>query len=202
MTRPLKIAAADDEANMREYLRELLPRLGHEAVVAQSGRQLLELCRVAPPDLVISDIKMPDMDGLEAAEAINRERPMPVIVVSAHHDEDFRSRALREHIMAYLAKPIKQADLETAIEMAMMRFEHFSALRREASDLRQALDDRKLVERAKGVVMRRLAADEPDAFRRLRKIASHYNEKLVEIARRVLASEEVFADLERCSTAR
>jgi len=194
--RHLRIAAADDEANMQDYLRELLPRLGHEAIVARSGRQLLELCRMSAPDLIITDIKMDDMDGLEAAEAINRELSVPVILVSAHNDDDLRSRALRDHVMAYLAKPVKQADLENAIEMAMMRFAHFCALRQEASDLRQALEDRKLVERAKGIVMRRLAVDEEDAFRRLRKIASVHNHKLTEVARAVLTSEEIFTALE------
>ena len=92
MTRPLRIVAADDEPNMREYLKELLPRLGHQVVTAESGRQLVELCRVSAPDLVVTDIKLGDLDGLDAAAEINRERPVPVLLVSAYHDPELRAR--------------------------------------------------------------------------------------------------------------
>ncbi len=196
MSRALRVLVADDEPNMREYLRELLPRLGHQAVVAENGRQLVELCRLGQPDLVITDIKMDGMDGLQAAAAINREREVPVILVSAHHDAELRTRAMESHIMAYLVKPVKQADLEVALELAMMRFEHFQALRREAADLRQALEDRKIIERAKGAVMRRLGLPEDEAFRRLQRLASERNHKLAEVARFVLAAEEVFASVD------
>ena len=98
MCRPLRIAAADDDRNMREYLKELLPRLGHQVVVAESGRQLMELCRVSAPDLVITDVKLGDIDGLEAVAEINRERQIPVILVSAHHDPEVRDRARRTHL--------------------------------------------------------------------------------------------------------
>ena len=197
MSRPLRIAAADDERNMREYLKELLPRLGHQVVVAESGRQLVELCRVSAPDLVITDIKMGDIDGLEAAAEINRERPVPVVLVSAHHDPELRTRARAEQIMGYLVKPVKQADLETAIDMAMARFEQMQSLRREAADLRQTLEDRKIIERAKGIVMRRTGASEEEAFRRLRKLSSNQNRKLIDVARTVMGAEEVFAELEK-----
>src|SRR5437868_8506082 len=198
MSRALRIAVAEDERNMREYLRELLPRLGHEVVAVEGGRQLVELCRTAPPDLVLTDIRMADMDGLAAAAEINRDGAIPVILISADHDEELRARARQEYVMAYLVKPVKQADLETALDLAMLRFEHFQAVRREAADLRQALEDRKLIERAKGTVMRRVGVDEPEAFRRLRKYASDGNHKLAEVARRVAAAEEVFRHLDGC----
>ena len=197
MTAPLRIAAADDERNMREYLQELLPRLGHQVVVAEGGRQLVELCRIAVPDLVITDIRLGDSDGLEAAAEINRERRVPVILVSAHHDPELRARARGEYVMGYLVKPVKQADLETAIDMAMSRFEQVQALRRESAELRQSLDDRKMIERAKGAVMRRTGVGEDEAFRRLRKLSSNQNRKLIEVARSVMDAEEVFVELER-----
>src|SRR4051794_38719669 len=177
---------------MREYFQELLPRLGHQGAVAESGRQLVELCRTFAPDLVITDIRMGDMDGITAANEINREREVPVILVSAHHDAELRARAREDHIMAYLVKPVKQADLEIAIDMALMRFAHYRALRKEASDLRQTLEDRKLIERAKGALMKRLRVEEDDAFRRLRKLSADQNRKLVDVAQAVLAGEEVF----------
>ena len=161
MSRSLRIAVADDEPDMREYFQKILPRLGHEVVaVAENGRELVEQCRAAQPDLVITDIKMPDMDGIDAAAQIYRERPVPVILVSAYHDAEFIRRAEADHIMAYLVKPIKQADLEPAIALAMRRFEQFQALRREAADLRQALEDRKVIERAKGLLMKKAGLDE------------------------------------------
>jgi AmiR/NasT family two-component response regulator len=193
MREKLRIAVADDEADMRDYFVRMLPRLGHEVVaVAEDGEELVELCRSALPDLVVTDIKMPDLDGIEAAARIYRERPVPVILVSAHHDPEFVERAEADHILAYLVKPIKQADLGPAIALAMRRFEQFEALRKESSDLRQALEDRKLIERAKGILMKRASLDEPEAFRRLQKTASERNLKLVEAARAIVTADEAF----------
>ena len=188
---PLRIAVADDEPDMREYFQKSLLRLGHKVVaVAQNGRELVEQCRALHPDLVITDIKMPDMDGIEAAIQIYRERPVPVILVSAFHDATLIERAEADHILGYLVKPIKQADLEPVIGLAMRRFEQFQALRKEAADLRQALEDRKVIERAKGVIMKRGQMDEQEAFRRLQKLASEKSRKLVEIAQMILIAEE------------
>ena len=198
MSRTLNIVVAEDDTPMREYLRDRVTRLGHRVVVAEGGRQLVELCRTAPPDLVITDVKMADLDGLEAAAEVNRARPVPVVLVSAYHEDELLARAGEgaDHIMAYLVKPVKQGDVEAAIALAMARFEHLQAIRREADTLRQALEDRKLIERAKGILIRRLGVDEEDAFRRLRKASSDQNRKVVEVARDLLAAEKVFAGLE------
>jgi two-component system, response regulator PdtaR len=191
MTRSLKIAVADDELDMRDYFQQILPVLGHQVIaVAKDGRELVELCRTARPDLVITDIKMPDMDGIDAASQIYRNGPVPVILVSAYHDPEFIRRAEADHILAYLVKPIKQADLEPAIGIAMRRFEQFQALRKEATDLKQALEDRKVIEKAKGILMKKTNLDEHDAFRRLQKLASDKNRKLIEIAQMILTAEE------------
>jgi response regulator NasT len=190
---PLRIAVADDERDTREFLQELLERLGYQvSAVAENGQSLVEQCRSTRPDLVITDIKMPDMDGLEASEAVNRERQVPVILVSAHHDAEFLRRAGAEHIMAYLVKPVKPADLIAAISLAVLRFEHFQRLRAEAVSLRQALEDRKVIERAKGVIMKRSKLDEQEAFRRLQHLADGKGRKLVEIAQMILTAEEAF----------
>src|SRR3954447_6623001 len=135
MSRTLRIAVADDEPDMQEYFRTILPLLGHDVVaVAGTGRELVEMCRAKPPDLVITDIKMPDMDGIDAAARIYKEAPVPVILVSAFHDPDYIPRAEADHILAYLIKPIKQADLEPAIAIVMRRFEQFQAMRKETDD--------------------------------------------------------------------
>ncbi|WP_166831777.1 ANTAR domain-containing response regulator [Thalassoroseus pseudoceratinae] len=193
MTDPLKIVVADDEPEMREYLQETISLLGHEVIgAAATGRELLICCRDSPPDLVITDIKMPDMDGIQAANELRNIRPLPVILVSAYHEPELIERALNDHVLAFLVKPIKQADLETAIALAVRRFQEFCALQQQADDLRQALEDRKLVERAKGILMKRAAMSEADAFRRLQRLASDKNTKMVEIARTIVVAEEAF----------
>jgi response regulator NasT len=191
MNTSLRIVVADDEADMRDYFRKSLPRLGHQVVgVAQTGRELIEQCRALAPDLVITDIRMPDLDGIDAAVEIYRERPVPVILVSAFHDPELIARAEADHILGYLVKPIKQADLGPAVALAVRRFEQFETLRHEAADLRQALEDRKVIERAKGILMKRAALDEPEAFRRLQRLASDKGRKLVDIAHMILTAEE------------
>jgi response regulator NasT len=187
----LRIAVADDEADMRDYFHKILPMLGHTVVsAARTGKELVEHSRQHQPDLVITDVKMPDMDGIDAASEIYRNKPVPVILVSAYHDSDLIARAEADHIMAYLVKPIKQADLEPSIVLAMRRFAQFEDLRKEAADLRQALADRKVIERAKGVLMKRTGLDEQDAFRRLQKLASEKNRKLVDIASMIVTADE------------
>jgi response regulator NasT len=194
----LRVAVADDEPEIRDYLKESLPRLGHQVVgVAATGRQLADMVRTTAPDLVITDIKMPDMDGIEASIEVNRTKQIPVILISAHHDAETLTRVGADHIMGYLIKPVSEPELKAAIALAMSRFQHYMALVREAIDLRQALEDRKVIEKAKGIVMRRLRVDEDEAFRRLRKHASDENLKLAEVGKRVITAEEIFHHLER-----
>jgi response regulator NasT len=198
MSQPLRIVVADDEPDMRDYFQKALPRLGHQVVgAARDGRELVELCRTVRPDLVVTDIKMPDMDGIDAAVQIYRERPLPVILVSAYHDAGLIARAEADHILGYLVKPIKQADLVPVITLAMRRFEQFEELRRETADLRQALADRKVIERAKGVLMKKAGLDEQEAFRRLQQTASEKSRKLVEIAQMILVAEETLRPPEK-----
>jgi response regulator NasT len=194
MNTPLQIAVADDEPDVREYLQKALVRLGHNVVgAAQNGRELIALCKATSPDLVITDIKMPDIDGINAATEIYKERPVAVILLSAFHDAQLIARAEGDHVMGYLVKPIKHADLAPAIALATRRFEQFQALRKEASDLRQALEDRKIIEKAKGVLMKRGNMDEQDAFRALQKMASEKSRKLTEIAQMVLVTEDLLS---------
>jgi response regulator NasT len=188
MTASLRIVVADDEPDVRDYYRKILPRLGHTVVAAaETGTELVAQCRAYKPDLVITDIKMPDMDGIDAATKLYEEMAVPVILVSAYSDAKLIERAEGDHIMAYLVKPIKQTDLEPAIGLAMRRFEQFEALRREAADMRQALEDRKIIERAKGILMKETGLSESDAFRRLQRTSMEMRITMVELARRVLA---------------
>jgi response regulator NasT len=189
--RALRIAVADDEQDMRDWYEKMLPTLGHTVVaVAETGKELVEKCRGTQPDLVITDIKMPDMDGIEAAGQICRDSPLPIILVSAYQDPDLIARAEADHVIAYLVKPIKRTSLEPAIAIAVHRFEQFEALRRETAGLRQALEDRKVVEKAKSTLMRKTGLDEQEAFRRMQKLASKENIKLIAVARSILTAEE------------
>lgn len=193
MNPALNIAVADDEPRMREYYREMLARMGHRVIAAAStGRELIRACRDGRPDLIITDIKMPELDGIDAAVEIGRDEPIPVILVSAYHDEALFQRARSGDFFGFLVKPIKQDDLKAAIAIAMTRFDHFSALRHEAGELRQALEDRKVIERAKGILMKKAGLDEDEAFRRLRRLARDHNQKLVEVAQMILRAEAAF----------
>jgi two-component system, response regulator PdtaR len=197
MTQGLRIVVADDEADMRDYFQQVLPELGHEVIgAATNGRELVERCRELHPDLVVTDIKMPDLDGIDAAGEIYNDRPVPVILVSAYYDPELFDRAEQDHILAYLVKPIKRADLEPAIAIATQRFAQFRALRTEANSLRQALEDRKIIERAKGILMLRASLSEPDAFRRLQKLARDQNRKLVDIAQMIVTAEKALQPAE------
>lgn len=193
MGRSLRIAIAEDEPDMQEYLCTILPHMGHSVCsVASTGRELVEQVLGGSPELVITDIKMPVLDGIEAARQIYEQMPLPIILVSAHYERELLRRVEEDFIQAYLVKPIKQEELAPAIALANRRFEQFQALRKEAASLRQALEDRKQIEKAKGILMKKTSLDEDQAFRRMQKLASEKNLKLLEIARSILMAEEAF----------
>ncbi len=195
MNSSLRIAIADDEPDMREFLRESLERMGHQIVsVAENGAQLVSQAKLLGPDLVITDIKMSDMDGLAAAGAIYAEKPVPLILVSAYSDRECLERAQESHVLAYLVKPIRESNLGPAIAIVMRRFEELEELRRETHDLKQALSDRKIIERAKGLLMKQARLDEGAAFRRLQSLASSKNRKLIEIARMIVETADAWVD--------
>lgn len=193
MSQQLRIAVADDEQDMRDFFEKMLPALGHKVVaVAETGRELVEHCRNLRPDLIITDIKMPDMDGIEASTLITSECPTPIILVSAYHDPALIERAETDHVLGYLVKPISKADLPPTIALAMRRFSELQQLRKETVDLRQALADRKVIEQAKGILMKLAGTDEKEAFRRLQELAAERNLKLIEAAQSVILMEKAF----------
>ena len=192
-TAALKIAVADDEPRVRDYYREILARLGHEVTCAAgTGRVLVQGCQTLRPDLVITDIKMPELDGIEAAIELSGDAPVPIILVSAYHDDQLLERTRAGNIFGFLVKPFKQDDLKAAIAIALQRFAQFRSLQTETGELRRAIEDRKIVERAKGVLMKKAGLDEEEAFRRLRRLARDNNQKLVEVAHMILRAEAAF----------
>jgi response regulator NasT len=197
MSQPLRVAIADDERDMREFLDETLRRLGHQVVaVAETGRQLLEACETQQPDLIVTDIRMPELDGLDAAQAIYERQPLPIIVITAHHDPEFVRRAQERHVLAFLVKPIEENDLAPAIAIALRRFDEFQALRQENQTLSQALQDRKIIERAKGLLMKQAHLDEAAAFKRLQKLARDQRKRMAEVAQMIVTTFDAISPRE------
>jgi response regulator NasT len=191
----LRIVAADGDPAMLRFYQEALPALGHRVCVARSGRQAVELCRLDPPDLVITEMNLPDLDGLGVVSGVCRHRPVPFIVVSGRSELDFIQRAPGGLILAYLVKPITQQTLRPSIAVAVGCFKRLQGLAEEANRLRQELEDRKLIDRAKGMVMRYCGLGEEASFQRLQRIARNQNRKLVDVAHGVVQASEVFHEL-------
>jgi response regulator NasT len=199
MGQNLRVAVAAADPRVRAFFERLLPRLGHRLVVAaESGPHLAELCRGARPDLVVVDQELPALGGLWAAGEVQGAWPAPVVLLAGDVDAATVAGAPDAGVLAFLLKPLREAAVAPALALACRHFETWQALLREAADLRQALEDRKLFERAKGAVARRLAVDEEEVFRRLLRYASERGLMLAAVARLVISSEEVFHDLEGC----
>jgi two-component system, response regulator PdtaR len=189
---PRKIIAADDERDMRDFYQKMLPALGHEVLyVAGTGDELIAACENRTPDLIITDIRMPGMDGIDAANHLWMRYHVPVLLVSAYHDYELLKRAEGDAVFGYLVKPIEEVDLETAISVAVHRHHHILQVHEEAEQLRQALADRKLIERAKGIVMKRTGLGEAEAFRKLQKLSWDRNQKLAQVARIIIEGDEL-----------
>jgi len=190
---PLRILIADDESIRLLSLGSQLAALGHQVVAeATRGDEAVQLAARHLPDLAILDIKMPVMDGIEAAERITQARPIPIILLTAYSEAQLVERAARANISAYLMKPVAEDDLLPAITLALTRFKEFESLRREVADLREALEARKVVEKAKGILMRRLDLSEEEAFKRLQKQSQDTNRKLTEVAEAIVMADRMF----------
>ena len=190
---PLRVLIADDESIRLLSLGSQLTALGHTVVAeATRGDEAVQLAQDRQPDLAILDIKMPVMDGIEAAERITQGRPIPIILLTAYSEAQLVERAARANISAYLMKPVAEEDLLPAITLALTRFREFESLRKEVADLREALEARKVVERAKGILMRRLDLSEEEAFKRLQRQSQDANRKLTEVAEAIVMADRMF----------
>jgi AmiR/NasT family two-component response regulator len=186
----VRVLIADDEALIRMGLRTMLAEAGYQVVgEAGDGRRALDLIRKLDPDLVFLDIKMPPPDGLAVAQQVLAEGLRPVILLSAYGDREFVDRARRLRIMAYLVKPIKEADLVPTIEVAMANFRAMMDQAGEIRSLEDALETRKIVERAKGALMEREGLSEADAFARIQKASRDSRRSMKTVALEILAGE-------------
>jgi response regulator NasT len=185
----MRILVAEDETIIRLDLKELLERSGFEVCAeAKDGVEALELARREQPDLAVLDVKMPRLDGIEAARRILDERPIPIVMVTAYGQEELVSRAVEAGVFGYLVKPFREQDLLPAIRTACARHEELTALREQADSLAEALAARKAIERAKGLLMEREGLTEPDAFARLRKASQVSGRPMRVVAEALIAT--------------
>ena len=183
-----RVLIAEDEALIRLDLREMLQEEGFDVVgEAADGEQAVELAVELNPDLVICDVKMPKMDGIAAAAQIAAKRIAPVVILTAFSQRDLIERARDAGAMAYLVKPFQKRDLLPAIEMATSRFAEIRALESEVTNLRERLEARKLIERAKGVLMTEHRMTEPEAFRWIQRAAMDNRTSMRAVAELVLS---------------
>jgi response regulator NasT len=189
---PLRIVIADDEPIIRMDLRRTLENMGHVVVgEAGDGQQALEITKELKPDISILDIKMPTMDGIDAAKLISTEAIAPVLLLTAYSQRDLVERARDAGVFAYLVKPFKELDLMPAIEIAIARFEEFEELDRDFNDLENKLDARKTIDRAKGILMDQYGLKEQDAFRRIQVQSMNTRKTMREIAEAIILANSV-----------
>ncbi len=188
----LRILIADDEAIIRMGLRAMLADLGHTVVgAARDGQQAVEMAREQRPDLAILDIRMPRLDGLEAAAALWAERPLPIVLLTAYSDRETVERAREGAVLAYLTKPVKEADLAPTLAIAQARFQERLGLVAEGDALREQEITRDVVDRAKAKLMSEQGLTEPEAFKAIHYASRRERRTMREVAEAVLAGKAV-----------
>jgi response regulator NasT len=190
---PLKIVVVEDDATVRQFLKDTLEKtLGHQVIgEAATGTDMVRTVLEMEPDVVVFDIHLPRLNGLDALRQIYQERVVAAVAITADRDQDLVRRALEEHVLAYLVKPVEAHQLGPALRVARAQFEELRELSEENASLRQTLQNRKIIERAKGVLMKRHRWTEAEAFRRLQRGAMNRRTTMVELAQDVLNGVEV-----------
>ena len=186
-----RILIADDEALIRQDIKEILTEAGYDVVAeAKDGHHALELAKLTVPDLMILDIKMPNINGLEAAEEIQvaLNKRIPAIILTAYNQPELIQKAGSVGAFSYLNKPVKPQDLIASIETVKSRAKEIETLYSDISDLKEKLEIRKLVEKAKGIIMKKLSLDEPEAMHHLQKKSMNERISIKEVAQQVISS--------------
>jgi len=190
--KPIRVLIAEDEPIVRMDIKELLEGQGYEVVgEAADGQIAIDLARKLKPDVIIMDIRMPNLDGIEAAKILTQEEIAPIIFLTAYSDKELVEKAKEVGVIAYIVKPFKESDLFPAIEIAIARFREFQLLRKEVADLKDALETRKLVDRAKGLLMDREGLKEHEAFRLIQKASMDKRKPMKEIAQAIILAYEL-----------
>ncbi len=190
--RKLRLVIADDEPIIRLDLKKMLEDCGYDVVgEAGDGARAVETARNLKPDVVILDIKMPEMDGIDAAKIITEEKIAPVLLLTAYSQIDLVARAKEAGVYSYLVKPFKEADLMPQIEVAVARWEAFLQIEKTATDLEDKLETRKAVDRAKGILMDQYGLKEQEAFRRIQVQSMNTRKSMREIAEAIIIAHNV-----------
>ena len=177
------IAIIDDDATQRSVLKALVEDAGYRVVAeGADGTEALGICKDSRPDAVIMDVRMPGMDGITASGVLARLCPVPVVLLTANDDPETVRRAMEAGVMAYLIKPVRAEELAPAIELACCRHAEFETLKRENRDLKSAIEARKVIEKAKGLLMEKEGLTEAEAFARLRKTSMSRRKTMREVA--------------------
>jgi response regulator NasT len=188
----LKAVIAEDEQLTRTIIRARLEKLGHNVVAeAVDGLQAIDAARVHKPDVIVMDIKMPQMDGIEAARTILGENPCAILFLSSFNEQELVEQAGETGALAYLMKPFRKEDLAPALEMAVRRFRDMRTKDKEIDELKETLETRKVIERAKGILMDRHHMSEEEAFKRIHFQARNQNKKMREIAQSIITAAEL-----------
>lgn len=192
MAQQLRLVIADDESLIRMNLKETLVGLGYLVVgEAGDGVSVINLARELRPDLVVMDIKMPKLDGIQAAKVLTEEKIAPVLLLTAYSDRELVERAREAGVVNYLVKPFREAELLPAIEIALGRFSEFREIESEVNNLRESIETRKLVERAKGVLMDTQGLKEQEAFRKIQQLSMNTRKSMREIAQAILLTAQI-----------
>jgi len=187
--RPLRIIIADNESIIRMDLKEMLEEAGHTIVAeATNGAKAVDLVREHQPDLVIMDIKMPEMDGITAAKIISNEKIAPVLLLTAFSQKDIVEKAKDSGVLAYLVKPVKEANLFPAMEIALSRFQEFAELEQELEDVKNSLETRKILDRAKGILMDAYNLSETEAYRRIQQYSMSKSKAIKDVAAAIVGA--------------
>jgi len=188
----MRVVIADDESIIRMDLKKTIEDLGHSVVgEASDGQKAIELARALKPDIVILDIKMPVMDGLDAAKVIAEEKIAPVVLLTAYSQPDLLERAKDAKVFAYLVKPFKESDLMPAIEIAIARYLEMQELESKVMTLEDKIETRKAVDRAKGILMDKYGLKESEAFRRIQQQSMNMRKSMREIAEAIIIAHEL-----------
>ncbi|MBI3971192.1 MAG: response regulator [Chloroflexi bacterium] len=188
----IRIVLADDESIIRMDLKEMLTSLGYVVVgEAGDGRSAVNLARELRPDLVIMDIQMPDLDGIDAARILTEEGIAPVLLLTAYSQQELVDRAKQAGVVGYIVKPFRESDLAPAIEVALSRYREFQTIKSELHDVRETLETRKLVERAKGLLMDTQGLKETEAFRKIQRLSMNTRKSMREVAEAILLANEL-----------
>ena len=189
---PLRVLIAEDEALTRTILRARLEKLGHQVVAeAENGAQAVEAALSAKPDVIIMDIRMPEMDGIEAARRIVEQNPCAILFLTAFSEDTLVEKAGETGALAYLMKPFRKEDLAPALEIAVKRFRQIQTQRNEIDVLKDQLETRKLIDRAKGILMDRQGLTEDQAFKKIHFQARNENKKMREIAESIITASDL-----------